>query len=86
MYSIFFSSAAQKDAIKIQKSNLTTKCQKLIDIIAQDPFQNNPRYEKLVGDLKGFYSRRINVQHRLVYEVDEVQKIIKILRMWTHYD
>jgi Txe/YoeB family toxin of toxin-antitoxin system len=86
MYSIFFSSAAQKDAIKIQKSNLATKCQKLIDIIAQDPFQNNPRYEKLVGDLKGFYSRRINVQHRLVYEVDEVQKIIKILRMWTHYD
>lgn len=86
MYSIFFSSAAQKDAIKIQKSNLATKCQKLIDIIAQDPFQNNPRYEKLVGDLKGFYSRRINVQQRLVYEVDEVQKIIKILRMWTHYD
>lgn len=86
MYSIFFSSAAQIEAIKIQKSNLATKCQKLIDIIAQDPFQNNPRYEKLVGDLKGFYSRRINVQHRLVYEVDEVQKIIKILRMWTHYD
>ena len=86
MYSIFFSSAAQIDAIKIQKPNLFTKCQKLIDIIAQDPFQNNPGYKKLVGDLKGFYSRRINVQHRLVYEVDEVQKIIKILRMWTHYD
>jgi len=86
MYSIFFSSAAQKDAIKIQRSNLASKCQKLIDIIAKDPFQTNPKYEKLVGDLNVFYSRLINMQHRLVYEVDEVQKIVKILRMWTHYD
>ncbi len=86
MYKLLFSKHAQKDAEKIKKSNLMGKCKELLTIIAKDPFAPVPPYEKLVGDLNGFYSRRINIQHRLVYEVVEEQKIIKVLRMWSHYE
>ncbi len=86
MYKVLFSKDAQKDAKKIKQSNLANKCQELIKLLSIDPFATIPPYEKLVGDLKGFYSRRINIQHRLVYEVDEQEKIVKVLRMWTHYE
>lgn len=86
MYKILFSRAAQKDASNIKRAQLENKCKTILRIIAQDPFTKIPPFEKLVGDLQCFYSRRINLQHRLVYEVDEVNKIIKILRMWSHYD
>lgn len=86
MYKLFFSKAAQKDANKLQKSKLAGKCKKLLALIAADPFSAVLPYEKLVGDLEGVYYRRINIQHRLVYTVDEAEKIIKILRMWTHYE
>lgn len=86
MYKILFSKDAQKDAKKIKQSNLSNKCQELIKLLSIDPFATIPPYERLVGDLKGFYSRRINIQHRLVYEVNEQAKIVKVLRMWTHYE
>lgn len=85
MYKVLFSKDAQKDAKKIKQSNLANKCQELIKILSIDPFVTIPPYEKLVGDLKGFYSRRINIQHRLIYEINEQDKIVKVLRMWTHY-
>ncbi len=77
---------AQKDAKKLASSNLQNKAQALLDLIQANPFQNPPPYEKLVGDLEGAYSRRINIQHRLVYEVIEPENTVKILRMWTHYE
>lgn len=86
MYKVLFSKAAQKDIIKIKKSNLAQKCQELIDLLISAPFTPIPPYEKLVGDLKGFYSRRINIQHRLIYQVDEQEKIVKVLRMWSYYE
>jgi len=86
MYRVLFSKAAQKDAQKIKKSNLSEKCKVLIQILQIDPFTKVPSFEKLVGDLSGLYSRRINLQHRLVYEVDQQKKIVKILSMWTHYE
>ena len=86
MYKVLFSKDAQKDAEKIKKSHLMEKCKSLLALIAKDPFAPVPPYEKLVGDLNGFYSRRINIQHRLIYEVDDLQKIIKVLRMWSHYE
>lgn len=86
MYKVLFSKSAQKDAIKIKRSNLHVRCQELIELLRKDPFTKIPSYEKLVGDLSGFYSRRINIQHRIVYEVTEELKIVKILRMWTHYE
>ena len=86
IYKILFSKSAQKDAVKLKKSNLDKKCQKLLELLKYDPFANIPPYEKLVGDLNGFYSRRINIQHRLIYMVDKDSKIVKVLRMWTHYE
>ena len=86
MYTILFSKYAQKDAEKIKKSHLINQCKNLLELLSQDPFAPVPPYEKLVGDLKGFYSRRINIQHRLIYEVDETQKIIKVPRMWSYYE
>ena len=86
MYKVLFSEDDQKDAKKIKQSNLATKCQELIKLLSIDPFSTIPPDEKLVGDLKGFYSRRINIQHRLVYEVDVKEQIVKVLRMWTHYE
>ena len=86
MYRIVYRKQALKNLEKIKANNLKDKAKKLIDLIKQNPFQNPPPYEKLVGDLSGAYSRRINYQHRLVYQVLEKEKTIKIIRMWTHYD
>ncbi|MBN4077370.1 Txe/YoeB family addiction module toxin [Sulfobacillus acidophilus] len=85
-YKLVFSKYAQKDAKKLKQSGLKSKAQKMLEVLKNNPFQNPPQYEKLVGDLKGAYSRRINIQHRLVYQVLEKERIVKILRMWTHYD
>jgi len=86
LYKIVYSSQALKDARKAGKSGIKTNIQKIIDILKIDPYQNPPPYEKLIGDLSGAYSRRINIQHRLVYQIYENEKIIKIIRMWTHYE
>jgi Txe/YoeB family toxin of toxin-antitoxin system len=85
-WALIFTKHAQKDAQKIVASGLKAKTQELLDIIQENPFQNPPPYEKLVGDLKGAYSRRINIQHRLVYEVLPAQQTVKVLRMWSHYE
>ena len=85
-YRVVFSRHAQPDAKKLAKSNLKESAQKLIAILGVDPFQNPPPFESLKGDLQGFYSRRINIQHRLVYEVDKESKTVLVLRMWTHYE
>ena len=84
MYDIIYTSQAQKDAKKLVKSYLKTPCEKLLEIIKHHPYQ--PPYEKLGGEMDGYISRRINVQHRLVYEVLENIKTIKVLRMWSHYE
>ena len=84
-YKILYSKLAQKDAKKLSGTGLHVKAKELIEIIKKDPFQNPPPYEKLVGNLSGTYSRRINIQHRLVYEVRESDKVVRILRMWSHY-
>jgi toxin YoeB len=86
MYQIVYSSLAQKDAKKLARSNLKNKCLKLLKIICSDPYQSPPPYKKLVGDLTGCISRRINIQHRLLYKVYEKDKIVKVLRMWSHYE
>ena len=83
---VVFTRQAQKDAKKIASSNLRAQAERLLDIIAKNPFQNPPPYEKLVGDLMGTYSRRINIQHRLVYQVYEAEHSVKVLRLWTHYE
>ncbi len=85
MYDLVFMSQAQKDAKKLSASGLKEKAFKIIEIIRKNPFQYPPEYELLKGDMKGLISRRINKQHRLVYEVIESEKLIKIYRMWTHY-
>lgn len=85
-WSVVFTKQAQKDARKLSSSNLKPQAQRLLEIIAEDPFGNPPPYEKLVGDLSGACSRRINIQHRLVYQIYEAEKTIKILRMWTRYE
>lgn len=81
-----FTKQAQKDARKLAEAGLKPKAEKLIDILREDPFRKSPSYEKLVGDLSGAYSRRINIQHRLIYQVLENEKIVKVIRMWTHYE
>ena len=83
---VVYTKHAQKDAKKITQSNLKKKTKELISLLEQDPFQNPPQFERLVGDLEGAYSRRINIQHRLVYQVLHEEKIVKVLRMWTHYE
>ena len=85
-WDLVYTKQAQKDPKKLASSNLRDKAQTLLDIIQIDPFQNPPPYEQLVGDLEGACSRRINIQHRLVYEVIESENTVKILRMWTHYE
>lgn len=85
-WELYYSKQAQKDAKKLSQSELKEKTQKLLAIIKENPFQNPPPYEKLVGDLAGAYSRRINIQHRLIYQVLEKEKAVKIIRMWTHYE
>lgn len=83
---LIYTKQAQKDAKKLAASHLKANVTALLEIIKNNPFQNPPRYEQLVGDLAGAYSRRINNQHRLVYQVLETEKVIKIIRMWTHYE
>jgi toxin YoeB len=85
-YHLVFTKQAQKDAKKLSSAGLKPKAQKLLDIIAENPFQNPPPYEKLIGDLSGAYSRRINIHNRLVYQVLEDSHTIKVLRLWTHYE
>jgi len=85
-WSVVYTKQAIKDAARIKSSGLKVKTQKLLDILGKNPFQNPPPFEKLVGDLAGAYSRRINIQHRLVYQVVKKEKIVKVLRMWTHYE
>jgi toxin YoeB len=86
MYRLLFTSQAQRDAKKLSRSGLRPKAEALLKIVAEDPFQTPPPYEQLVGDLTGAYSRRINIQHRLVYQVLKKEKIVKVIRMWTHYE
>jgi toxin YoeB len=84
-YQLYFTKRAQKDARRIKQSGLQPRVEKLLDVLRDNPFQVPPPYEKLVGDLAGAHSRRINIQHRLVYQVLEEQKAVKVLAMWTHY-
>jgi toxin YoeB len=86
MWQIYFTKQAQKDAKKLASSGLKTKAEELLRILAEIPYQNPPPYEKLVGDLSGAISRRINIQHRLVYQVYEEERIVKVLRLWIHYE
>jgi Txe/YoeB family toxin of toxin-antitoxin system len=85
-WQIVYSKHAQKDAKKLAAAGLKAKALDLLPVLATDPFQNPPPYEKLVGDLAGAYSRRINIQHRLVYEVFPKERVVRVLRMWTHYE
>jgi len=85
-YKVVFTKQAQKDAKKLSASGLREKAERLIEILRDNPYQSPPFYEKLVGDLAGAFSRRINIQHRLVYEVIDSEKIVKVIRMWTHYE
>jgi toxin YoeB len=85
-WQLAFTRHAQKDAEKLLSAGLKEKAQLLLKILNENPFQNPPAYEKLVGDLAGAYSRRINIQHRLVYQVLEEQRMVKVLRMWSHYE
>ncbi len=85
-WKLLYTRQAQKDAKKLAASGLKRKASELLAIVAENPFQNPPPYEKLVGDLAGTYSRRINLQHRLVYQVLKDEHIVKVLRLWTHYE
>ena len=85
-WTLHYTRQAQKDAKKLASSGLKSKAQQLLSILEIDPWQSPPPFEKLVGDLSGAYSRRINIQHRIVYQVLEVEKAVKILRLWTHYE
>lgn len=84
MYRVLFTKQAQKDAKKIAASGMRAKVEDLISVIAENPFRNPPPYEKLVGDLSGAFSRRINIQHRLIYQIYDNEKAIKVMRMWKH--
>ena len=86
MWQLYYTKQAQKDASKLASSGLKNNAQELLKIIEQDPYQNPPPYEKLVGDLSGACSRRITIQHRLVYQVLEKEKSVKVLRLWSHYE
>jgi Txe/YoeB family toxin of toxin-antitoxin system len=85
-WNLVYTKQAQKDAKKLAKSGLKKKATELLEVLKINPYQNPPPYEKLVGDLSGAYSRRINIQHRLVYQVLESESTVKIIRMWTHYE
>ena len=85
-WQLAFSKQALKDAKKLSAAGLRPKAEELLRVLAEDPFQNPPPFEKLVGDLEGAYSRRINIQHRLVYEVFQKERTVRVLRMWTHYE
>jgi toxin YoeB len=83
---LVYTKEAQKDAKKLSAAGLRPKAQKLLDLLAENPFETPPRFEKLLGDMAGAYSRRISIQHRLVYQVLEKEKVVKVIRMWTHYE
>ena len=85
-WQVVFAKHALKDARKVSAVGLRDKAQAVLDLLAHDPIQNPPPYEKLVGDLAGAYSRRINIQHRVVYEVFKKERVVRVLRMWTHYE
>jgi Txe/YoeB family toxin of toxin-antitoxin system len=85
-WQLVYTKQAQKDARKLSTAGLQPKAERLLALLETNPFQNPPPYEKLIGDLRGACSRRINIQHRLVYEVLKDQRIVKIIRMWTHYE
>ncbi len=85
-WAVVFAKQAVKDARRLAAAGLKPKAQSLLDVLRKDPFQNPPPFEKLVGDLDGAYSRRINIQHRLVYEVFKAEHTVRVLRMWTHYE
>jgi len=86
MYKLLYTKQARKDAKKLSESNLKRKAQEILKIIENNPFEDYPPYEKLIGDLTETFSRRINIQHRIIYQVLEEEKIVKIIRMWTHYE
>lgn len=86
MYNLVYTKASIKDIPKLKSVNLDNKAKALLDVIRKNPFQNPPPYEKLVGDLSELYSRRINIKHRLVYQVFQKEKIVKIISLWTHYE
>jgi Txe/YoeB family toxin of toxin-antitoxin system len=85
-YELVYTRQARKDAKKLKGTPLASKAKELLELVKEDPFADPPPYEALIGDLKGAYSRRINIQHRLVYQVIEEKRIVKVLRLWTHYD
>ena len=85
-YELVYTNQAKKDAKKLKGSPLAKKARELLDVIGENPFADPPPFEALVGDLNGVYSRRLNIQHRLVYQVYEEQKVVKIIRLWTHYE
>jgi len=85
-WTLVYTKQAQKDAKKLAFSGLKPKAQELLALIAEDPYRKPPPFEKLIGDLTGAYSRRINIQHRLVYQVLEDERVVKVLRLWSHYE
>jgi len=86
LYKLVYTKQAQKDAKKLAQSNLKKNAEKILEILKNDPFQKYPPYERLLGDLSGAFSRRVNIQHRIVYQVYEEEKVVKVIRMWTHYE
>jgi Txe/YoeB family toxin of toxin-antitoxin system len=86
MWRIVFTKQSRKDAKKLASAGLRSKAEKLLDILRENPYKTPPTFEKLLGDLSGAYSRRINIQHRLVYQILENEKAVKVVRMWTHYE
>lgn len=86
VWKVVYTKQALKDAKKINSAGLKEKAENILSILQQNPFQNPPSYEKLVGDLSGAFSRRINIKHRMVYQVYEKEKTVKVIRMWTHYE
>jgi len=85
-WALVYAKQAQKDAKKLSGAGLRSRAEELLEILARNPYQNPPPFEKLVGDLQGAYSRRINIQHRLVYEIFREERTVRVLRMWTHYE
>jgi Txe/YoeB family toxin of toxin-antitoxin system len=85
-WEVILSKKAVKDAKKLVRAGLRSQAEKLLQLLSEDPLRSPPRFEKLVGDLSGFYSRRISLQHRLIYRVDRARRVVHVLRMWTHYE
>jgi toxin YoeB len=85
-WEVLFTRQAQKDAKKIARAGLRRQAEALLEVLPRNPFETPPRYEKLIGDLDGAYSRRINIQHRLVYQILEKERIVKVIRLWSHYE